>query len=162
MRALGEILPKGCFTMKIEQMTARQSFALPGHDGGARAEKKDGPFSAELQHSQDELSRERLNELFKKIEEQGARLTETPTYSELKSYRELVKTFVGEAVSRMYATQRQAGWDRQGRQKVYTTVKKIDETLESMTEDIRTGQATKLNIVAKQDAIRGMLVDLYM
>lgn len=148
--------------MKIEQTAPRQSFALPGHDSGARAEKKDGPFSAELQHSQDAFSRERLNELFKRIEEQGARLTETPTYSELKAYRELVKTFVGEAVAHMYTTQRQSGWDRQGRQKVYTTVKKIDETLESMTEDIRTGQATKLNIVAKQDAIKGMLVDLYM
>lgn len=148
--------------MKIEQTTARQSFAVLGHENGVKAERKEGPFSADLQRSQDELSRERLNELFKKIEEQGARLTETPTYSELKSYRELVKTFVGEAVARMYSTQRQAGWDRQGRQKVYTTVRKIDETLESMTEDIRTGQATKLNIVAKQDAIKGMLVDLYM
>ena len=62
----------------------------------------------------------------------------------------------------MYSLHSQSGWDRQGRQKVYTTVKKVDETLASMTEDIRLGQASKLNIVAKQDAIRGMLVDLYM
>ena len=103
-----------------------------------------------------------MNELLEKIDKQGAKLTQTPTYSELKSYRDLVKTFVGEAVSRMYTINSQTGWDRQGRQKVYTTIKKVDSVLESMTEDIRTGQATNLSIVAKQDAIRGMLVDLYM
>ena len=52
--------------------------------------------------------------------------------------------------------------DRLGRQKVYTTVRKIDDRLEEMAEKIRLGQADQLNIVASQDAIRGMLVDLYM
>ena len=48
-----------------------------------------------------------------------------------------------------------------GRQKVYTTIRKIDRELEGMAEDIRLGQADALSIVASQDAIRGMLVDLY-
>ena len=105
--------------------------------------------------------REQLEELLKKIDEQGARLTNTPTYDELKEYRSLVKEFVGEAVSRMYSLHTSAGWDRMGRQKVYTTVRKIDRELENMAEDIRLGQADALSIVASQDAIRGMLVDLY-
>ncbi len=70
--------------------------------------------------------------------------------------------FVGEAVGQMYTLQSQAGWDRHGRQKIYTIVKKVDETLESLTEDVRQGQERRLDIMAKQDAIRGMLVDLYM
>ena len=56
----------------------------------------------------------------------------------------------------------QAGWDRMGRQKVYTTVRKIDRELENMAEKIRLGQTKQLDIVASHDAIRGMLVDLYM
>ena len=62
----------------------------------------------------------------------------------------------------MYSMHTEAGWDRLGRQKVYTTVRKIDEHLENMAEKIRLGQADQLNIIASQDAIRGMLVDLYM
>ena len=62
----------------------------------------------------------------------------------------------------MYSMHTQSGWDRMGRQKAYTTVRKIDTKLEEMAEQIRLGQADQLSIVASQDAIRGMLVDLYM
>lgn len=148
--------------MKVSNMGARSSFLVGEHEANSKVGRKISPFSSELTHSQDENSLDRLNELLEKIDKQGAKLTQTPTYSELKSYRDLVKTFVGEAVSRMYTINSQTGWDRQGRQKVYTTIKKVDMVLESMTEEIRTGQATNLSIVAKQDAIRGMLVDMYM
>lgn len=148
--------------MKIDQMNPRAAMLLMEHEPGTRTTKQSGDFAAELVHSQDEISQEYLNELLDKIDEQGAKLSETPTYEELRDYRELVKTFIGEAVSRMYTLQRNSGWDRQGRQKVYTTVKKIDSTLEAMAEEIRLGQASKLSIIARQGAIRGMLVDLYM
>lgn len=62
----------------------------------------------------------------------------------------------------MYDVSSQTGWDRMGRQKVYTTVRKIDTELENMVEKIRLGQAEQLDVVASHDAIRGMLVDLYM
>lgn len=62
----------------------------------------------------------------------------------------------------MYSLHSQAGWDRLGRQKVYTTVRKIDKELEGMAEKIRLGQSEQLDVVASHDAIRGMLVDLYM
>ena len=62
----------------------------------------------------------------------------------------------------MYELSTQAGWDRMGRQRVFTTVRKIDRKLEEMAEKIRLGHADKLDVVASHDAIRGMLVDLYM
>lgn len=121
----------------------------------------DTSFSAELTDQQGSLTREQLEALLKKIDEQGAKLTKTPTYDELRSYRSLVQEFVNEAVAHMYELHTSAGWDRMGRQKVYTTVRSIDEELEKMAEHIRLGQADQLDIVASQDAIRGMLVDLY-
>ena len=62
----------------------------------------------------------------------------------------------------MYELHTHAGWDRLGRQKVYTSVRKIDKKLEEMAEKIRLGQADQLSIIASHDAIRGLLVDLYM
>ena len=88
--------------------------------------------------------------------------TKTPTYDELIEYRSLIKNFVGTVVSQMYDVSTQSGWDRMGRQKVYTTVRKIDTELENMAEKIRLGQSDQLDVVASHDAIRGMLVDLYM
>ena len=119
-------------------------------------------FAMELHDEQAGMSMEEMEKLLKKIDEQAARLGKTPTYDELKEYRTLIKNFVSEAVSRMYELHTQAGWDRMGRQKVYTTVRKIDKKLEEMAEKIRIGQAEQLDVVASHDAIRGMLVDLYM
>ncbi len=148
--------------MKIDGLSTQRTISTLERDVKMRVREADDDFSTELSQNQDSMSVEKLNELLDKITEQGARLTQTPTYDELKSYRDLVKEFVGEAVSRMYTLQSQSGWDRMGRQKTYTTVRKIDTKLEEMAEDIRLGQADQLNIAAKQDAIRGMLIDLYM
>ena len=148
--------------MKINKLGTAQTPIITERDMGAKTEKTSGHFASDLMKQQDGQTRERLNALLEEIENQGKRLGEVPTYAELKRYRELVRKFVGEAVGQMYTLQSQAGWDRHGRQKIYTIVKKVDETLESLTEAVRQGQERRLDIMAKQDAIRGMLVDLYM
>ena len=124
---------------------------------------KEISFETELMEQQSEgVSHEEMEAMLKKIDEQAARLSRTPTYDELKEYRTLIKNFVGAAVSNMYEVHTSAGWDRMGRQRVYTTVRKIDRKLEDMAERIRLGQSDQLDVIAAHDAIRGMLVDLYM
>ena len=148
--------------LKVDSRAAQETAftRVLGKEG--RVEGGDTEFSLELMEQEDSLSTEQLDKLLKQIDEQGARLSKTPTYDELKSYRTLIKNFVGEAVNHMYELHSQAGWDRMGRQKVYTTVRKIDRKLEEMAEKIRLGQSEQLDIIASHDAIRGMLVDLYM
>ncbi len=121
-------------------------------------------FETELQEQQREggVSHEEMEAMLKKIDEQASRLSKTPTYDELKEYRTLIKEFVSTAVSNMYEVHTSAGWDRMGRQRAYTTVRKIDLKLEEMAEKIRLGQSAQLDVIAAHDAIRGMLVDLYM
>lgn len=133
------------------------------HEPGERVQGKDTSFAEELLEQQTEgVSHEEMEALLKKIDEQAGRLSRTPTYEELREYRTLIKNFVSAAVSSMYELNTQAGWDRMGRQRAYTTVRKIDRKLEEMAEKIRLGQSDKLDIIASHDAIRGMLVDLYM
>ena len=124
---------------------------------------KELSFETELMEQQSEgVSHEEMEAMLKKIDEQAARLSRTPTYDELKEYRTLIKNFVGAAVSNMYEVHTSAGWDRMGRQRVYTTVRKIDRKLEDMAERIRLGQSDQLDVIAAHDAIRGMLVDIFM
>ncbi|MBR4641461.1 MAG: YaaR family protein [Selenomonadaceae bacterium] len=130
---------------------------------GEHPHDKEISFETELMEQQSEgVSHEEMEAMLKKIDEQAARLSRTPTYDELKEYRTLIKNFVGAAVSNMYEVHTSAGWDRMGRQRVYTTVRKIDRKLEDMAERIRLGQSDQLDVIAAHDAIRGMLVDLYM
>lgn len=148
--------------MKIEGLGTRPTVASQSMEGGHKAAATISDFATELDNQQGEMSREQLQQMLEQIDEQGQRLTKTPTYDELKYYRSLIKNFVGTVVSQMYTVNIQSGWDRMGRQKVYTTVRKIDHELENLAEKIRLGQTSQLDIVASHDAIRGMLVDLYM
>ena len=149
--------------MKIDSSISQStSMAMPraANDTGVRGASTD--FSMELADQESSMSREAMDRLLEKIDEQGARLSKSPTYEELRSYRALIQSFIGEAVDGMYELHTQAGWDRLGRQKVYTSVRKIDKKLEEVAEKIRLGQADQLSIIASHDAIRGLLVDLYM
>lgn len=148
--------------LKIDGMTAQGPSLQVRRSGDDQVRDAEADFDLELMDQEEALSMGQLDKLLKKIDEQGARLSRTPTYDELKSYRTLIQNFVGEAVNRMYDMHSQSGWDRMGRQKVYTTVRKIDKKLEDMAEKIRLGQADSLSIVASHDAIRGLLVDLYL
>ena len=148
--------------MKVGTMTQTTPFEIL-RDGGTKVFEKDNDFAEELFKQTDEgVSHEVMEAMLKKIDEQAGRLGKTPTYDELKAYRTLIKNFVGAAVSNMYELNTSAGWDRMGRQRVYTTIRKIDNKLEEMAEKIRLGQSAQLEIIASHDAIRGMLVDLYM
>ena len=149
--------------VKMVTTTPRSSAFEPFNDTHKRIDSKGPSFESELQDQQDEgVSREQMEELLRQIDEQAVKLSKTPTYDELKAYRTMIKNFVGTAVSLMYELHSQAGWDRMGRQRAYTTVRKVDDKLEEMAEKIRLGHAEQLDIIASHDAIRGMLVDLYM
>ena len=149
--------------MKIDSgMSRNAALTMTRSETDAGVRGADTDFSMELADQEQSMSREAMDRLLEQIDEQGARLSKTPTFDELRSYRALIQSFIGEAVGSMYELRTQAGWDRLGRQKVYTSVRKIDKKLEELTEKIRLGQANQLDIIASHDAIRGLLVDLYM
>ena len=149
--------------MKIDSTISQStSMTMPraASDVGVRGAAAD--FGTELADQKSSMSREAMDRLLEKIDEQGARLSKSPTYEELRSYRALIQSFIGEAVDGMYELHTQAGWDRLGRQKGYTSVRIIDKKIEGMAEKIRLGQAGQLSIIASHDALRGPLGDLYM
>lgn len=147
--------------MKINNMRSANPQPVADREMAGRPEKNDGMFAGDLLKAHDAMSQERLAGFMEKIAAQGKRLGAVPTYAELKTYRELVRNFLAEIVGRAYALESQHGWDRHGRQKMYTTIKKIDEQLAGLAEDVRFGQERQLQIMERLDAIRGMLVDLY-
>lgn len=148
--------------LKVGTMNVSTPFDIL-RDSNSKVFEKDNDFSEELFRQSDEgVSHEEMEAMLKKIDQQAGKLSKSPTYDELKAYRTLIKNFVSAAVSNMYEVNTSAGWDRMGRQRVFTIVRKIDNKLEEMAEKIRLGQSAQLDIVASHDAIRGMLVDLYM
>ena len=147
--------------LRVNKNSQRTDTVKTEADSRHKTEAAQRGFSMALSKETGQQTRQHLEELLGKIEQQGKKLGQTPTFSELKAYRDLVKKFMAEAVGQMYDVDAGAGWDRRGRQKSYTLVKTIDATLEALTEDVRQGQERQLAILEKMDSIRGMLVDLY-
>ncbi|HWR39516.1 MAG TPA: YaaR family protein [Patescibacteria group bacterium] len=147
--------------MKINNFGTSTTPFLADRDANSKVGKSGDFFAADLLKSQDTQSMDRLTALLAEIDVSGKQLSTVPTYAELRNYRELVRNFIGEAVGRMYSLESQSGWDRHGRHKMFKIIRKVDETLVGMAEDVRVGQERQLSIMAKHDAIRGMLVDLY-
>jgi len=147
--------------VKINKMRSRPTPVIADRETAGKVNRTGGLFAADLVHAQDVMSQEKLRDLLDQITAQGERLGRVPTYAELKKYRELVRSFLAEAVGRAYALQTQRGWDRLGRQKMYAIVKEIDQQLAALAEDVRQGQERQLAIAGRLDAIRGLLVDLY-
>ena len=73
--------------MKIDALSSQQrSLPAMGHETSGRPAAVEADFSSALSDQQGSMSREELREMLKKIDEQGARLTKTPTYDELKEW----------------------------------------------------------------------------
>lgn len=147
--------------MKIRQVGQMGRALYTEHELAGHAAAEARGFANELSRQQDHQSRAQLSQLLTAITASGEKLGQTPTYHELKAYRELVRSFVAEAVRHMYALKTYAGWDRQGRHKVFTVIKQVDQELAHLTELVRQGEQNRLAILDKLDAIRGLLVDLY-
>lgn len=150
--------------MKIDPTPRRPMEPINIGDKDARvreAKAEAQNFRQQFQRLQGEALYQRLQRMADEITEQGKRLSRIPTYREMKQYRELVRQFVQEAVENSFSLQTRTGWDRRGRQKIYTLVQQIDTALAELTELVKDGQKNQLEILEKLDAIRGMLVDLY-
>ena len=146
--------------MRVGRLDVPSQAVTPGRDSGRHVERTENYFASDLMKQQGKLSMDRMREMFNQIEESGKRLSSTPTYTELKRYRELIKSFIGEAMGNMYNLESKNSWDRRGRQKIFSLIKKVDETLAEMAEDVRIGQEKQLSIMEKHGIIRGLLVDL--
>lgn len=118
-------------------------------------------FGEQLQKIHSNMVKEELDTLLKDIDKQGKALGETLNIRDLKKFKDLIQKFLDYAVNKMYNLKEQQGWDRRGRHKVYTLVESVNNELENLTQMVLSEQKDNINILAKMDQIRGLLVDIY-
>ncbi len=118
-------------------------------------------FGEQLLRVRGDFIKEKLENLLRDITAQGQKLGENLNIKDLKLYKELVRSFLHEAVDKMYQLKEEAGWDRRGRHKIYTVVKTVDRELENLTAMMIQEQRDGVAVLAKIDEIRGMLLDIY-
>ena len=113
-------------------------------------------------HGVDRSNRaEYLSRMSEDIVRQGEVLAARYDIAELKRYKGMLTEFLTEAIRYSYEFNKRSSRDGHGRHHVYVIVKRINEKLEKMTQDILNGQADQIQLMADINDINGMLVDLW-
>lgn len=80
--------------------------------------------------------------------------------ADMKRYRALIKEFMNEIVNRSHKFSRENFLDRKGRHRVYGIIRRVDETLDELAQELMKEEKDHLAILAKVGEIRGLLLDI--
>lgn len=104
--------------------------------------------------------KEKLNGMLEAITEQGNRLAKHMDIADMRKYRESIKEFMNEITSRSHKFSRENFLDKKGRHRVYGLVKRVDENLDELAQELLKDEKNHLTILGKIDEIRGLLLDM--
>lgn len=124
-------------------------------------EKGDGTFKFSLASQiQETQLQARVNTLLTDITTQGAALSKHMDIRDMKQYRDLIKDFMNEVVYRSHKFSRENFLDRRGRHRVYGIIRRVDETLDELAQELMKDERDHLKILEKIGEIRGLLLDI--
>ena len=124
--------------------------------------QSDGTFKFTLaSHIQEADLQARLNTLMEEITMQGDKLAKKRDIRDMKKYRGLIKEFMNEIVNRSHQFSRENFLDRRGRHRVYGIIRRIDQTLDELAQELVKDEKDNLAILAKIGEIRGLLLDIF-
>lgn len=103
---------------------------------------------------------EKLNSMMEEITVQGDKISKHMDIKDMKKYRELVKGFLNEVVSRSHEFSRENFLDRRGRHRVYGIVRLVDKNLDDLAGELVKDEKDHIAIISKIDDIRGLLLDI--
>ena len=109
-----------------------------------------------------ENEKQQLEERLKKINEKGKFIKDRMEVRDLIEYKQMIKEFLDYTVKYSHKYFKETKFGRDGSYKVMGIVKKVNEELESLTQELMSSQREKINIVEKISGIQGLLVDMLM
>ena len=136
--------------------------AMMGRDERMVRADRDASFSASLKKMENVNYQERIKLLVDKIQDQGKKLEKKADIRDLKIYKQLISEFLDEAVSNSHLFSKRNFLDRRGRHRVYAVIKKINEELIELTNEVLKAESDNIKILQKLDDIRGLIMDLFL
>lgn len=143
--------------MKVHEMTQINQTTDTG-----KVEQGDGSFKFTLSSAiTDAQLQAKVDALMMDITAQGERIARHMDIRDLRRYRGLIKDFLNEVVYRSHKFSRENFLDRRGRHRVYGIIRKIDETLDALAEELMLDEKDHLAILSRIGEIEGLLLDIF-
>jgi len=99
--------------------------------------------------------------MMEEITMQGKKVGKRMDIREMKKYRMLIKDFMNEIVTHSHEFSRENYLDRRGRHRVYGIIRKVDELLDELAQELVKDEQDNLAILNKIGEIRGLLLDIF-
>lgn len=126
-----------------------------------QAQETDADFKFTLMSSlEEEGLQARLSVMMEDITMQGKKLSKHMDVRDMKHYRKLIQEFMNEIASRSHKFSRENFLDRRGRHRVYGMIKRVNEALDELAQELVREEKDHLAILGKIDEIRGLLLDI--
>ena len=126
------------------------------------AQESDGSFKFTLISALEEDGlKEQLNNMLNEIIQHGDKLAKRMDIRDMKRYRKLIKEFMNEIVNRSHKFSRENFLDRRGRHRVYGIIKREDENLDLLAQELVKEEKDHIAILARIGEIRGLLLDIF-
>jgi uncharacterized protein YaaR (DUF327 family) len=120
----------------------------------------DDVFEKLLEDKEHEQKREHFYKQLDKIKKKGKELSDKKTIELLIEYKDMISSFVKEAVEYGLRIEQRRGSIRTGRNKITTVVTSIDKELLELTDEILSSERKNVRVLAKIGQIQGLLVNL--
>ncbi|MCA1949035.1 MAG: YaaR family protein [Treponema sp.] len=130
------------------------------------------PFTKLLESSEEETpvtsvpipeglsSSEALQFLLDQVHIAGEALKEKPFQEQIVHYKEAVRNFIKYVVDNSYTVEEKTSGTNILKRKKFTIIQVIDKKLDQLAAGILAGQANQIQILAKLDEIKGLLINL--
>lgn len=142
--------------IRVNETTRAQSV-----DNTSKVSSGDDSFKFTLISNIEEKDlQQKLRTMMEDINEQGEKIARHMDIKDMRRYRELVKGFLNEVVSRSHEFLRENFLDRRGRHRVYGIVKLVDKNLDDLAGELVKDEKDHIAIVSRIDDIRGLLLDV--
>lgn len=126
-----------------------------------QVQDNDGTFKFMLASNIQEAElQEKVNSLLKDISTQGEVISRHMDIRDMKKYRGLIKDFLNEVVYRSHKFSRENFLDRRGRHRVYGIIRRIDENLDELAQELMKDEKDHIAILERIGEIRGLLLDI--
>ena len=106
------------------------------------------PFKFVLSSNVEEAElQQRLLGMMEEITLQGDKIKKKMDIRDMKHYRSLVKDFMNEVVNRSHEFTRENFLDRRGRHRVYGIIRRVDEALDELAQELVKEEQDALSIL---------------
>ena len=115
-------------------------------------------FSQNFSFARQQKSEQQLKDMMDDIKKKGNRLSITKCFSDVKSYKNLIKQYLDSVLKHMYEIKKDISfWQTQ----YFITVNTVDKKLEELTQLLLSQEKDNLKVANTIDEISGLIVDIY-